>query len=53
MRKRIHSHITSLRLPIEWHVFIARFAERWDTTPAYVYRQAIREFIRQKQPSQE
>jgi Ca2+-binding RTX toxin-like protein len=41
MRKQIHNHCTSLRLPFEWHQFIAQFAQRFQTTPAFIYRVAI------------
>ncbi len=49
MKNKVHNHMTSLRLPIEWHAWIAQFAESWHTTPAYIYRSAVIEFIKQRQ----
>ena len=49
MRKQTNSHITSLRLPVDWHRWIEQFADNWNTTPSYIYRQAIVEFMRHKQ----
>jgi predicted DNA-binding protein len=49
MRKKTNSHMTSLRLPVEWHKWIELFADNWNTTPSYIYRTAIREFMAQKQ----
>jgi hypothetical protein len=47
--KEIHqNHMTSLRLPKEWDEWVKRFARHWNATPAFVYRKAIFEFIRQK-----
>jgi len=43
--KQTQNHMTSLRLPKEWHIWVAQFADRWDVSPAYIYRSAIREFI--------
>lgn len=43
-----NTHSTSLRLPYEWHEWVQRFAERFDVTPAYVYRTCVREFINRK-----
>lgn len=40
------THLTSLRLRQEWHEWVKTFAAQWDTTPAYVYRAAIKEFIK-------
>ncbi len=42
------NHMTSLRLPKEWDEWVKRFARHWNATPAFVYRKAIFEFIRQK-----
>ncbi len=44
-RVKVHNHLTSLRLPNEYHDWIAKFANNWNVPPAYVYRQCIREFI--------
>jgi predicted DNA-binding protein len=47
--KEIHqNHMTSLRLPKEYDDWVKRFARHWNATPAFIYRTAIREFIRQK-----
>lgn len=48
MKKKINTHMTSLRLPREWHEWIAQFADHWNATPAYIYRSAIREFIKRQ-----
>lgn len=45
-RSITQDHMTSLRLPQQWDLWVKQFAERWTTTPAYVYRRAIIEFIR-------
>jgi hypothetical protein len=45
MKKKNHNHMTSLRLPNEWHAWIAQFAADWHATPAFIYRAAVREFI--------
>jgi predicted DNA-binding protein len=39
------NHMTSLRLPDNWHQWIERFAENYHVPPAYIYRSAIRQFI--------
>lgn len=44
-----HDHMTSLRLPQDWHQWISDFADQWHVTNAYIYRSAIREFIQRKQ----
>jgi len=49
MTKKINNHSTTFRLPKTWHQWIEQFAEKWDTTPSYVYRAAIKAFIRNKQ----
>jgi predicted DNA-binding protein len=47
MRRPVtQDHMTSLRLPAKWDEFIKQFADKWAATPAYVYRSAIRDFIR-------
>ena len=42
------NHMTSLRLPTEIHQWIKEFAMKWNTTTAYVYRSAVRDFIKSK-----
>lgn len=42
------THLTSLRLRKELHDWVKAFAARWDTTPAYVYRAAVKDFIKAK-----
>ena len=41
-------HMTSLRLPKEWNEWMKQFADKWNATPAYIYRSAIRDFIRKQ-----
>ena len=48
MRAQSKNHMTSLRLPYQWHLLIEQFAEKWDTTPSYIYRRAIKEYMRQQ-----
>lgn len=44
-RIKKQNHMTSLRLPDDWHQWIERFADNWQVPPAYIYRSAIRQFI--------
>jgi len=44
----MHNHTMSLRLPKEWDDFISNFASRWNVSKSYVYRSAIRDFIKTK-----
>ena len=43
-----HDHMTSLRLPKDWDDFIKKFADKWSATPAFVYRAAIKDFIKRQ-----
>lgn len=43
------NHTKSLRLPKSWDDFITKFANQWGSSASYVYRSAIREFIRKNQ----
>lgn len=43
-----NDHMTSLRLPQEWHDWILRFAEKFNVKPAYVYRSCVRDFMHEK-----
>lgn len=47
-RIKTHNHMTSIRMPEDWHQWIARFADRWQVPPSYIYRAAIRDFIRRQ-----
>jgi predicted transcriptional regulator len=47
-RPTTHDHMTSLRLPKDWDDFIKKFADKWAATPAYIYRAAIRDFIKRQ-----
>jgi predicted DNA-binding protein len=40
-----NNHHLSLRVPVEWDCFVRDFAVKWNTSPSYVYREAIRKFI--------
>lgn len=51
-RIKKQDHITSLRFPKEWHLWVAQFADRWNVPPAYIYRSAIREFIQKQSQGQ-
>ena len=51
MNKAAPNHLTSLRLPKEWHLWVTNLAASWNATPSYVYRCAIRDFIRAKAES--
>ncbi len=44
-RIKQQNHMTSLRLPEDWHQWIEKFANKWHVPPAYIYRSAIRLFI--------
>lgn len=39
-------YMTSIRMPRAWSAFINEFAAQWSVPPAYVYRSAIRDFVR-------
>lgn len=47
-RQMTQDHMTSLRLPKDWDEWVKKFAEKWSATPAYVYRAAIRDFIKRQ-----
>lgn len=42
------NHTTTLRLALETHRWIERFAEQWGVSPSYVYRAAIKAFMLNK-----
>lgn len=45
------NHITSLRLPLETHKSVERMAVAWDTTPSFIYRIAVKQFVKSKTPT--
>lgn len=47
-QKPLNDHFTSLRLPKSWDIWVKDFALQWDVSAAYVYRAAVKEFIRSK-----
>lgn len=47
-RQMTQDHMTSLRIPKEWDEWVKQFADKWAATPAYVYRSAIRDFIKRQ-----
>jgi len=47
-RQMTQDHMTSLRLPRRWDQWIKQFAAQWAATPAYIYRAAIRDFIKKQ-----
>lgn len=53
MKRMKNNYMTSLRLPLEWHEWVCDFADHWHTSPSYIYKSAIVEFMRkQKSASQ-
>lgn len=43
-----NDYSSSLRMPMQWHESIQRFAERWNVSKSYVIRAAVHEFIKTK-----
>lgn len=41
-------YLTSIRVPNQVNDWISKFADRWGVSKSFVYRSAIREFIKAK-----
>jgi hypothetical protein len=50
MRRLVHDHCTSIRMPWNWHTSMTEIAKQFGISHSEIYRQAVQHFLRIRKP---
>ena len=50
MRRLVHDHCTSIRMPWNWHTNMTEIAKQFGISHSEIYRQAVQHFLRIRKP---